>query len=76
MAEKRWQTIQVKHCDHVGCDVKLQALVILPPERLPDQPPRVEAHRCSKGLQCSSLTKPTCVWAGTNPNYDPFADAD
>lgn len=76
MAEKRWQTIQVKHCDHVGCEVKLQALVVLPPEYLPDQPARVEAHRCSSGLQCSTFTKPTCKWAGTNPDHDPFADPE
>ncbi len=76
MAEKRWQTIQVKHCDHVGCDVQLQALVVLPATYLPEQPPRIEGHRCSKGMQCSSFTKPTCVWAGTNPDYDPFSDPD
>ncbi len=74
MAEKRWQTAKQIHCDHAGCTVQLEYQVILPAEYLPDQPARIVGHRCSQGMQCSMLTKPTCVWSGTNPNYDPFQD--
>jgi hypothetical protein len=74
MSDKKWHAIRQQYCDHAGCNVALEVQVVLPAEFLPDQPPRVLAHRCSNGLQCSQLTKPTCVWAGTNPNYDPFSE--
>jgi len=72
MAEKVWQTIKVQHCVRVDREVTLEAQVIYPPEHLPDQPPQIVAHRCSFGLECNLMDKPTCVWAGTNPTYDPF----
>ncbi|OJX45964.1 MAG: hypothetical protein BGO78_03505 [Chloroflexi bacterium 44-23] len=72
MAHKKWKVAKQIYCDHAGCNVSLEYQVILPAEILPDQPARIIAHRCSKGMQCSQLTKPTCVWSGTNPNYDPF----
>jgi len=74
MAEKRWHSIKQQHCDHVGCAVNLEVQLVLPSEYLPEQPPRIIGHRCSKGLQCSLFTKPSCVWAGTNPDYDPFLE--
>lgn len=74
MAEKRWYPIKTQYCKHVGGDVQLEVHVVLPAEYLPDQPPRVIGHRCSHGMQCSLLTHPSCTWAGTNPNFDPFAE--
>lgn len=76
MTERRWEPIREQYCDHAGCNVALEVQVVLPPEYLPDQPPRIIAHRCSRGLQCNSFTHPSCVWAGTNPAYDPFSEKE
>ena len=74
MAHKTWQAIKVRYCDHAGTDVALEAQVVYPAEWLPDQPPRVTAHRCSRAIACNLDERASCVWAGTNPAYDPFAE--
>ncbi len=75
MNQKQWQTIKVQYCQRVGKEVSLEAQVVYPGENMPDQPPRIVAHRCSFGLQCNLLNNsPSCIWAGTNPNYDPFSE--
>jgi hypothetical protein len=74
MAVKTWQQIKVQYCRHAGGEVALEAEVLYPEEHLPDQGPRVVAHRCSRGLECGLLEEAACVWAGTNPNYDPFLE--
>jgi hypothetical protein len=76
MSEKIWQTIKIQYCHHAGSEVGLEAELVYPPEWLPDQPPRVIAHRCSHGMTCNLDGRPSCVWAGTNPAYDPFAVGD
>lgn len=75
MAKKVWTVIKVQHCDHAGGEISLDAQVILPEEHLPDTPPRIVAHRCSQGEACGLMEEASCVWAGTNPTYDPFAEA-
>ena len=74
MAIKVWQTIKVQHCRHAGGEVSLEAEVLIPDEHMPDQGPRVVAHRCSRGMECGLLEESACVWAGTNPTYDPFQE--
>lgn len=74
MAEKVWQTIKVQYCRHAGGEVALEAEVLYPEEHLPDQGPRIVAHRCSRGVDCGLLSEAACIWAGTNPAYDPFAE--
>jgi hypothetical protein len=71
MAEKQWETIKVCYCEHVRKQVALEAETIYPDDFLPD-PPRVVAHRCSKGMECNRYNQAVCVWAGTNPDVDPF----
>jgi hypothetical protein len=39
---------------------------------LPEQPPRIIAHRCSNAIECNGVDKPGCVWSATNPNYRPL----
>ena len=73
MTEKTWQTIKLQYCHHADTDVGLEAEVVYPSEILPDQPPRIFAHRCSHGLACNLDGRPSCIWSGTNPVYDPFA---
>lgn len=72
MAEKRWETINVKFCDRAGCEVSLEAEFVYPAEFMPDQPARLVSKRCSRGLECNMWNSMTCVWAGTNPMHDPF----
>ena len=72
MAVVTWKTIKNTGCERVGEIVSLEARVVYPAEWLPDQPPRILAHRCSKGMECNQMNTPTCMWAGTLPGYDPF----
>ena len=74
MAEKTWQTIKVRYCHHADEDVGLEAEVVYPAEWMPEGPPRILAHRCSHAFACNLDGRPSCVWAGTNPAYDPFTE--
>lgn len=74
MAVKTWQTIKVRYCHHADAEVELEAQAVYPAEWLPDQPPRILAHRCSHAFACNLDGRPSCVWAGTNPAYDPFLE--
>jgi len=72
MAISQWETSQTRHCEHVNLDVNLEARLVYPAEWLPDQAPRVFGHRCSHGMLCNQFAQPACIWAGTNPDHDPF----
>jgi len=74
MATKTWETVKTVYCLRIQQEVTLEALVVHPPEHMPDSPPHVLGHRCSEGLMCNTLDKPACVWAGTNPIYNPFSN--
>jgi len=71
MAERTLETSQVCYCDHIKRNVTLETEVLHPIDFLPD-PPRILSHRCSQSRECNQLASATCVWAGTNPDYDPF----
>jgi hypothetical protein len=71
MAQKKWQVEKVHYCEHVGQEVELEAEVVYPAEHLPDQPPHVVAHRCSKALECNKLEKQVCAYCFTNPDVKP-----
>jgi hypothetical protein len=75
MSVKTWQPIRIYFCSHAGAEVALEAELVYPPEWLPDQSPRVNAHRCSHALACNLDGRPSCVWSGTNPMVDPFSAA-
>lgn len=74
MATKTWKTVKTIYCHRLQQEVTLEVLVVYPPETLPEYNPQVIGHRCSDGLACNALEKPACMWAGTNPVYDPFAE--
>lgn len=74
MSTKTWEVIKVRYCHHAGEEVGLEAELIFPAEWMPEQAPRVNAHRCSHAFACSMDGRPSCVWAGTNPTVDPFAE--
>ena len=76
MAVKKWESIKVRYCERVKTDVALDAQVIYPAEFMPDQPPQVVGHRCSHAFSCNLDDRASCVWAGTNPAYDPFAEKE
>jgi hypothetical protein len=76
MAYKTWETIKVRYCEHVGEQVGMEANIVYPAEWMPEQQPRVIAHRCSRAISCNLDDRATCVWAGTNPVYDPFREND
>ena len=76
MAYRNWEIIKVTYCEHAGEEVALEAEIVYAPSNLPDQPPRIIAHRCSRGLACNSAGQPSCCWAGTNPGYDPFREKE
>mgnify|MGYP001769445565 CR=1 FL=1 len=72
MSVKTWQPVKYCFCHHVDGSVALEAEVVYPSEVLPDQQPRVLAHRCSHGAICNLDGRVSCLWAGTNPAVDPF----
>ncbi len=74
MAVKTWEAVKIRYCDHAGSEVALEAEKVYPSEFLSDQPARLLAHRCSRGVECSLNNQAACVWAGTNPDYDPFKE--
>ena len=76
MAYQEWEIIKVRYCIHVQQDVGLEAEVIYPAEWLPEQQPRVLAHRCSHAFACSLDERSSCMWAGTNPVIDPFKEKE
>jgi hypothetical protein len=76
MATKVWESIQVRYCEHVSDEVSLDAQVVYPAEWMPDQPPQVVSHRCSHAFACNLDNRPSCIWAGTNPAYDPFKESE
>ena len=71
MTEKKWLVEKVHYCEHVGQEVKVEVQVVYPAENLPDQPPHVIAHRCSKALDCNQMDKQVCVYCFTNPDVKP-----
>jgi hypothetical protein len=71
MAQKKWEICKTCYCKHVKGRVALEVEVLYPIDFLPD-PPRLLAHRCSHGVQCNQFAEASCIWAGTNPTFDPF----
>ncbi len=74
MSEKVWQPVKIIYCHHVGHEVTFEAELIYPSEWMPEQMPRVAAHRCSHAVSCNMDGRPSCIWAGTNPAIDPFKE--
>ncbi len=74
MSTKTWEVLKSCYCHHIGQQVALEAQVVYPSDILPDPSPRVLAHRCSKGMDCNLGGRASCVWAGTNPAFDPFIE--
>jgi hypothetical protein len=72
MATVIWEPVKSQRCDRVGEWVRLEVRVAYPAELLPDQPPRVLARRCSHAMECSSIDRPACGWAGSWPGHDPM----
>jgi len=75
MTHRAWETIKVCYCQHANQDVGLQVELVYPAEWLPEQAPRILARRCSQGMACNLDGRPSCIWAGTNPAFDPFTEA-
>ena len=71
MALRTWEVSKICFCEHIKREVALEIEVVYPADILPESP-RVLSHRCSEGLICNQFSKPACVWAGTNPEHDPF----
>jgi hypothetical protein len=74
MTVNGWEAIKIRYCEHVKRDVSLEAQTVYSSEHLPDQPPRILAHRCSLGISCSQDNRASCKWSGTNPAFDPFIE--
>jgi len=72
MAWVTWQAVKTQVCERIGEEAALEVRFVYPADIMPDQSPRVIAHRCSHGMRCNQLGKPSCQWAGTLPGYDPF----
>jgi hypothetical protein len=71
VAQVFWHEIERRMCEHVREEVSLEAKLAFAAEVLPDQPPRVLAHRCSHEATCHRMEKPTCAWAALIASLDP-----
>ena len=74
MSVREWQAVKMCYCHHVDQEVALEAELVFPAEWMPEQPPRILAHRCSHAMDCNLDGRPSCVWAGTNPVIDPVIE--
>ncbi len=74
MVYKAWQIVKIRYCEHAGSEVTMEAELMYPADHLPDMQPRIIAHRCSRAIACNLDNRASCVWAGTNPTFDPFAE--
>jgi hypothetical protein len=74
MSVKSWEPIKYCYCNHIQHNVALEVEMVYPAEWLPDQAPRVLAHRCSHALACNLDGRSSCIWSGTNPAIDPFIE--
>lgn len=74
MATVLWRPVQTKLCERVRKVATLELQLVFPGENLPDQPPHVRSRRCSLALECNQFDRATCVWAGTQPEYDPLGE--
>ena len=74
MAAVVWKTTRRIRCERVDREAELIEERVYPADILPDvgAPYQVHARKCSLGSECN-LVGCNCRWAGTNPNYDPFA---
>ncbi len=72
MAVVVWQPWKKMRCERVGEEVILEVQRVYGADIMPEQPPRVVAHRCSHSLTCNMMDRPSCTWAGTLPGYDPL----
>lgn len=72
MAIREWEVWREQQCERVGRTVRLEVEVAYPATWMPEQAPRVLAHRCSEAMRCHLEGQSACVWAGTNPAYDPL----
>jgi hypothetical protein len=72
VAKRTWVRQKMVKCARVDALVALEAELVFPAEVMPDQPPRVLAHRCSHGMECNSFDRPVCQWAGSLPGFDPL----
>lgn len=72
MTQKYWQTQKSCFCERVGHEIRIETQMVFPAEHLPDQPPRILAHRCSSAIECNALNKMVCAYSGTNPDFKPL----
>ena len=72
MAQKQWYVSKTCYCERAQHEVAFETQIVLPSEHLPEQPPRILAHRCANAIECNGVNKPGCAWSGTNPDYRPM----
>ena len=72
MAERAWHVSKIQFCEHIGHEIALETEVVYLAEHLPEQAPRILAHRCSNALACNQLDKMACTWSATNPDHYPL----
>ncbi len=72
MAVRFWKPAKTIFCVQAQAEALLETEVVYASDPLPDQPPRVLGHRCSRTLECVFCGPAKCYWTGEKPGYDPF----
>lgn len=74
MAQKRWVTVEAKHCELVGLDVELREQRLYPTVDFLNSVGnecRVRVCICSAAVRCN-MTGISCQWAMNSPGNDRF----
>ena len=62
MAWESWRTVKQTRCEIMDEEITLHSRLAFAADNLPDQPPRVLAHRCSSAEHCDHFDQPKCPW--------------
>jgi hypothetical protein len=74
--QSEWTVIKTHWCPAVGAEVSLLEQRVYPAtDFLATDAFRVVAQCCSHDITCNLNDHIHCKWAGTNPQYDPFAES-
>ncbi|HEY4687847.1 MAG TPA: hypothetical protein VIK33_00935 [Anaerolineae bacterium] len=73
--QHEWTVVKSHWCPAANAEVALVEKRVYPATDFNSTETfRVVEQRCTYDIACNLNDHVHCKWAGTNPNYDPFAD--
>ncbi len=59
------------YCERLRENVVIEIEMAYAAENLPDYAPRILAKRCVRAVECNGDERSSCIFCGTNPNFNP-----